>query len=72
MKRDELYNLRVRNIRRVNGRIVCDLINGDGKLVLSGNVDWVQNVSSQRNYEIENADEANAKLDALMRNWGVY
>lgn len=72
MKRNELYNLRVKNIRRVNGRVICDLINGDGRLVLSGNIDWVQNIAGQRHYEIENADEANAKLDALMRDWGVY
>lgn len=72
MKRSEMYNLRVMNIRRVNGRIVCDVINGDGRLLLSGNVEWVQQVCEQRHYDIENYDEANQKLDALMRDWGIY
>jgi len=72
MKRSEMYNLRIKNIRRINGRPVCDLINGDGRPVLSGNVDWVQDICAQRHYEVENAVEANNKLDALMRDWGIY
>jgi len=72
MKRSEMFNMRVKNIRRVNGRPVCDLINGDGRIILSGNVEWVQDTAAQRHYEHENAVEANAKLDALMRDWGVY
>jgi hypothetical protein len=69
MRREEMYNLRVKNVRKVNGRIVCDLINGDGRTILSGNVDWVQSVSAQRHYDIENHEEANAKVDALTRIW---
>ena len=72
MRRNELYNLRVKNIRRVNGRTVCDVINGDGRLLLSGNVEWVQQTCNQRHYEIENYEEANQQLDALQRDWGVY
>lgn len=65
----ELYNLRVNHVRKVNGRVVCDVINGDGTLVLSGNVDWVQRICEERDYEIENAEEANAKVDAIYRIW---
>lgn len=72
MRRNELYNLRVKNIRRVNNREVCDLMNGDGRLVLSGNIEWVQDTAVQRHYEVENVQEANAKLDALRRSWGSY
>lgn len=64
------FNMQVKKIRRVNGRIVCDLINGDGTTVLSGNVDWVQDLAGERGYVIENSDEANAELDALHRNGG--
>ena len=70
MKRNELYNLRVRNVRIVNNRCVCDVINGDGSLVLSGNVDWVQNKITERGYEIENVQEADALVDALYRKRG--
>lgn len=74
MKRyqNEYYNIQVKKIRRVNGRLVCDLINGDGSLILSGNVDWVQRLANERGYEIENYAEANAQLDAMTRDWGVY
>lgn len=69
MRKNEFYNLRIKRIRKVNTRIVCDLINGDGTLVLSGNVDWVQNIVSERGYVVENVHEADAQLDALQRTW---
>jgi len=72
MKYNEYYNIRVTKIRRVKDRVVCDLINGDGTLILSGNVDWVQNLAAERGYVIENAYQANLELDALLRKWGVY
>ena len=68
----DLYNLQVKKIRTIHGRIVCDLINGDGSMVLSGNVEWVQRTAHERGYEIENAEEANAQVDALWRQWGVW
>lgn len=70
--KESYYNIRVKKIRRINERLICDLVNGDGTLILSGPIDWVQRLAHERNYEIENSDEANAQLDAMTRDWGVY
>lgn len=71
-KKLSLNGLQIVRARWINGRLVCDVINDENEVVLSGNADWVVDLCFARNYYIENWQDAVAKLDALNSSWGTY
>jgi hypothetical protein len=55
--------------RLVNGRIVVDVVNEDGDLVLSGDAQWAIDTMAARGYIVENADVTYARLNELASVW---
>lgn len=71
-KKLSLEGLQIVKPRWVNGRIVCDVVNAQGEMVISGEAEWVLDTCFERNWFIENWNEAGAKLDEMAASWGTF
>lgn len=68
----EIAGLRIVRERMHGKKILCDVVNYNGDLVLSGESTWVIDLCYERNYTIENWNEATDRLRELASNWGTF
>lgn len=73
LKRDEhlsMEGLILVKVRKVNGRIVGDLMNELGDLVLSGDTGWIWQTADARGYIIHNEQSATEAIERLQGTYG--